>query len=98
MDSRRTRGPFGSIIMLRRHDSKRMAITSVRAAHSPTYVAGSRANSPTRYELPEVSRHGNSRRYRFSRLSVVQVHGATKEIKLSHYRRPATSDRRRVLG
>jgi hypothetical protein len=63
-----------------------MAITSIRAVHSPTHIADSRANSPTQHELPEVSRHGNYWRYRFSRLSDVQVYGATQEIKLSHYR------------
>jgi hypothetical protein len=45
----------------------------------------SRANSPTQHELSEVRGRRHSRRYRFSRLSAVQVHGAPQEIKLSHY-------------
>src|SRR2546428_2836472 len=66
-----------------------MAITSVRDADSHSHGSRSRANSPTRYELPEVGRRRNSGRYRFSRLYTGQVHGASQEIKLTHYSRPS---------
>jgi hypothetical protein len=61
-----------------------MAIASLWDADSLPNGGRSRTNSPTQYELSEVCRRRNSWRFRFSRLSAIQVHGTPQEINLTH--------------